>query len=121
MVLGSGPGIGVGVASNFSVRGFTHVALVSRNSERLKEDWNKVLDAVQERGYSCQVKTWTCDISDPEQLKKTLAEVENFGSLECVLFNAGRVAGKPPLEESVEAIEKDFRVIMSFTLDLMSS
>lgn len=110
MILGSGPGIGVGVASNFSVRGFTHVALVSRNAERLKEDWNNVLDAVQERGYSCQVKTWNCDLSDLEQLKKTLAEIESFGGLECVLFNAARVAGKPPLEEGVEDIEKDFRV-----------
>lgn len=110
VVLGSGPGIGIAVAQAFSVRGFTHIALVSRNSDRLKEDQNKVLDAIQERGYSCQVKTWTCDLANSEQLKKTLKEIEGFGGLECVLFNAARVAGKPPLEESVEAIEQDFRV-----------
>jgi NAD(P)-dependent dehydrogenase (short-subunit alcohol dehydrogenase family) len=110
VVLGSGPGIGVGVASNFAVRGFTHIALVARNADRLKEDQGKVLDAIQERGYSCQVKTWPCDLTDFEALKKTLSEIESFGNLECVLFNAARVAGKPPLEESVEDIEKDFRV-----------
>ncbi|SMR61852.1 unnamed protein product [Zymoseptoria tritici ST99CH_1A5] len=110
LVLGSGPGIGVGVASTFAVRGFTHIALVSRNGDRLKEDQGKVLDAIQERGYSCQVKTWTCDLTDFEALGKTLKEVEGFGTLECVLFNAARVAGKPPLEEDVEAIEKDFRL-----------
>lgn len=110
VVLGSGPGIGVGVACNFSVRGFTHIALVSRNGDRLKQDQDKVLDAIQERGYSCQVKTWTCDLTDLDQLKKTLGEVESYGSLECVLFNAARVAGKPPLEESLENIEQDFRV-----------
>jgi NAD(P)-dependent dehydrogenase (short-subunit alcohol dehydrogenase family) len=110
VVLGSGPGIGIGVASTFAVRGFTHVALVSRDGNRLKEDKGKVLDTIQERGYSCQVKTWTCDLTDFDQLKKTLGEIEGFGTLECVLFNAARVAGKPPLEESTEAIEKDFRV-----------
>ncbi|KAI6818801.1 hypothetical protein KC315_g8934 [Hortaea werneckii] len=110
VVLGSGPGIGVQVACTFSVRGFTHIALVSRNAERLEKDWNRVLDAVQERGYSCQVKKWVCDISDLDALNTTLKEIERFGSLECVLFNAARVAGKPPFDESVEDIEKDFRI-----------
>ena len=110
IVLGSGPGIGVGVASTFSVRGFTHVALISRDKERLAQDQDRVLDAIQERGYTCQVKTWVCDISNLDQLKQTLADLESFGGLECVLFNAARVAGKPPLEETTEAIEQDFRV-----------
>ncbi|CAK3773819.1 Hypothetical predicted protein [Lecanosticta acicola] len=110
VVLGSGPGIGVAVASNFSVRGFTHIALVARSKDRLKEDQGKVLDAIQERGYSCQVKTWPCDLSDLQQLKKTLADIDDFGGLECVLFNAARVAGKPPLEENVEDLERDFRL-----------
>lgn len=109
-ILGSGPGIGVAVASAFAVRGFTHIALVSRNKDRLEKDQDTVLDAIQERGYSCQVKTWTCDLANIEQLGKTLSEIEKFGSLNCVLFNAARVAGKPPMEESIEAIELDFRV-----------
>lgn len=110
VILGSGPGIGIAVAKVFSVRGFTHVALVSRNKERLAQDEDGVLDAIQERGYSCRVKTWVCDIADLKQLNTTLKEIETFGSLECVLFNPARVAGNPPLEESAEAIEADFRV-----------
>ena len=110
LVLGSGPGIGVSVASTFAVRGFTHIALVSRDKDRLKQDQNQVLDAIQERGYSSQVKLWPCDIADLDALKSTLKEIESFGTLECVLFNAARVAGKPPLEESLESIEQDFRV-----------
>lgn len=110
VVLGSGPGIGVATASVFAVRGFTHIALVARNKERLAKDEDSILDAIQERGYSCQVKTWTCDISNLQQLKGVLAEIEGFGSLECVFFNAARVAGKPPLEEDVEEMERDFRV-----------
>ena len=110
VVIGSGPGIGVQVACTFSVRGFTHIALISRNEARLQEDRNKVLESVQERGYSCQVKTWACDISDLAALKSTLKETEDFGSLECVLFNAARVAHTPPLEETIENMEQDFRV-----------
>jgi len=110
VVLGSGPGIGIAVAKVFSVRGFTHVALVSRNKERLAQDEDGVLDAIQERGYSCRVKTWVCDISNLKQLNSTLKDIESFGTLECVLFNPARVAGQPPLEESTEAIEADFRV-----------
>jgi hypothetical protein len=49
-------------------------------------------------------------LTDDEQLKKILGEVEKFGTLECVLYNAARVAGKPPLEESGEEIEADFKV-----------
>ncbi|EMC98402.1 hypothetical protein BAUCODRAFT_423825 [Baudoinia panamericana UAMH 10762] len=108
LILGSGPGIGVAVGQVFSVRGFTHIALVSRDSNRLKEDQDKVLDAIQERGYSCQVKTWACDLTDLNALKSLLNEIEDFGSLECVFFNPARVAGKPPLEESTEMILKDF-------------
>ena len=110
MVLGSGPGIGVGVASAFSVRGFTHIALVSRDKTRLAKDQDAVLDAIQERGYSCVVRTWACDLTTFDQLSKTLAEIEKFGQLECVLFNAARVAGLPPLEENIEQIENDFRL-----------
>ena len=111
VVLGSGPDIGVAVPKVFSVRGFTHIALVSRNKSRLEKDEDSVLDAIQQRGYSCQTKTWPCDLTDFEQLDKTLSEIEKFGTLECVLFNAARVAGKPPLEESIEDIEQDFRVL----------
>lgn len=110
LVLGSGPGIGVAVASAFSVRGFSHIALVSRDATRLAQDEDKVLDAIQERGYSCRVKTWACDLCDFDAFKKVQQEVEGFGSLECVFFNAARVAGTPPLEEKLENIEQDFRV-----------
>jgi NAD(P)-dependent dehydrogenase (short-subunit alcohol dehydrogenase family) len=83
---------------------------VSRDKARLEKDQDTVLDAIQERGYSCIVRSWSCDLADLDQLNQTLAEVEKFGRLECVLFNAARVAGRPPLVETIEAIENDFRL-----------
>jgi NAD(P)-dependent dehydrogenase (short-subunit alcohol dehydrogenase family) len=110
LVLGSGPGIGVGVASVFGIRGFTHIALVARDAERLKQDQQSVLDAVKESGNTVDVKTWACDLTNYDALNATLKEIEHFGSLECVLYNAARVQGQPPLEESREAIQKDLEV-----------
>jgi short-subunit dehydrogenase len=49
IILGSGPGIGVSVAKTFCVRGFTHVALVSRDKKRLDQDEDDVLDAIRGR------------------------------------------------------------------------
>lgn len=110
VILGSGPGIGVHIASHFAVSGFTHIALVSRSAARLAQDEDTVLSAIQERGYTCRVQTWSCDLSDLSELRRTLAEIGGFGRLECVVFNAARVAGCAPLEESTEALERDFRV-----------
>jgi len=110
VVIGSGPGIGVSVASSFAVRNFTHIALISRDATRLEQDEDRVLTAVQERGYPAQVKTWAVDICDSKALKQALEEIQDFGTLECVFFNAARVGGKPLLEEDVEDIERDFRV-----------
>lgn len=49
-------------------------------------------------------------MADSPKARSILADIEKFGSIECVLFNAAREAGKPPLEETVEQIEQDFQV-----------
>lgn len=108
VVLGSGPGIGVAIASAFAVRGFTHIALLSRDATRLSQDEDTVLTAIQERGYTSRVQTWAVDLCDTTALKAALSEIQSFGSVECVLFNAARVAGKPLLEESVDDVARDF-------------
>jgi NAD(P)-dependent dehydrogenase (short-subunit alcohol dehydrogenase family) len=110
VVLGSGPGIGVGVAGVFAAHGFTHIALVARNAQRLEQDKQSVLEAVQDSSNKCEVKTWPCDLTDYTALHATLKEIEAFGSLECVFYNAARVQGKGPLEETREAIQKDLEV-----------
>ncbi|KAL2793513.1 putative NADP(+)-dependent dehydrogenase [Aspergillus keveii] len=110
LLLGSGPGIGVSVASRFARSHFGAVALVARNAEQLSKDRATVLAAVAEAGRAVEVRTWQADISDLSLLEKTLKEVEEFGAVECVYFNAARVAPSPLLEFPVEKIEADFRV-----------
>jgi NAD(P)-dependent dehydrogenase (short-subunit alcohol dehydrogenase family) len=110
LLLGSGPGIGVSVASRFARSHFSAVALVARNGEQLSKDRATVLAAASEAGRAVEVRTWQADISDLSLLEKTLKEVEEFGSVECVYFNAARVAPSPLLEFPDEEIEADFRV-----------
>ncbi|CEL06534.1 hypothetical protein ASPCAL09707 [Aspergillus calidoustus] len=110
LLLGSGPGIGVSVASRFARSHFSAVALIARNAEQLSKDRAAVLAAAADAGRQVEVRTWQTDVSELELLEKTLREVEAFGSVECVYFNAARVAPSPLLEFPVEGIEADFRV-----------
>lgn len=61
------------------------------------------------------VKTWTVDLNNSnlnnsKSLKVALEEVQLFGQVECVLFNAAAVRTSQLLEEPEEGIERDFRV-----------
>ncbi|KAK0742950.1 putative short-chain alcohol dehydrogenase [Schizothecium vesticola] len=109
VVIGSGPGIGIGVASVF-VRdgGFGNVALLSRNSVRLAQDV-QTLNLL--RVSKVCVMAFKADASDPEDLKTSLARVEaEFGAPDVVLYNASRMA-KGDFEEysEIEMVE-DFKV-----------
>ncbi|KAJ0418824.1 hypothetical protein BJY00DRAFT_173831 [Aspergillus carlsbadensis] len=110
VLLGSGPGIGVSVASRFAQGHFSAVALVARNGEQLSKDRATVLSAAAEAGREVEVRTWQADIGDLDLLYKTLREIEAFGAVECVYFNAARVGPSELLEFPVEGIDRDFRV-----------
>ena len=110
VVVGSGPGIGVHTASLFASRGFGHVVLLSRNSQRLEEDAKTVKDAA---GGDIKVDTVPVDIADTKALEKALAGVKDkIGDtqLEAVLFNAARIGLSKFFEFAVEDMEQDFRV-----------
>lgn len=109
VVFGSGPGIGVGVASLFAERGFNKVALLSRNAERLQEDVASVKEGA--KGKSVDVRAYPADLADPEGLKSVLARVESdFGKPEVVVYNASHLTKSALGEYSWEQVEIDLRV-----------
>jgi NAD(P)-dependent dehydrogenase (short-subunit alcohol dehydrogenase family) len=110
LVVGSGPGIGVSTASLFASRKFNKIALISRDPERIKEDRESVLQNARKAGRNVEVKTWNVDVTDTIALQKILKEVERFGSVSCVLFNAARVGMSKLLEFEESEILKDFMV-----------
>jgi short-subunit dehydrogenase len=112
VVFGSGPGIGISVASSFAVHGFNHIVLLSRNAERLQSDKNTILG--QTGGTSVKIDTIQVDISDQSALKKALTKIDDLGgNIECIFFNAAKVAPSPLLEFPVEELELDFKVMCS--------
>ncbi|KAE9380072.1 putative NADP(+)-dependent dehydrogenase [Stipitochalara longipes BDJ] len=110
VVLGSGPGIGVSVASLWAKNGFEKVALLARDSARLKIDSRTVSEAAGAVGKFVEVQTWSVDLTNTKALNIILEEVQLFGQIDCVLFNATAVRKSKLLEEPEEIIEQDFRL-----------
>lgn len=113
LMVGSGPGIGVAVASVFAQHQFDQVALLARNISQLQKDRDTVIAAAAKTGRNVNVKIWKIDIGDINALTKTLDEVRRFGIPECVYFNAARVGPSGLFEFPYEGIEEDFRVRVS--------
>ncbi|GIK05162.1 hypothetical protein Aspvir_009264 [Aspergillus viridinutans] len=110
LLIGCGPGIGVAVASLFAQRYFNNVALFARNPVQLEKDRETVLASAASVNRVVTVQTWQVDIGDLRRLEEALAEVAQFGDLECVYFNAARVAPSPLLEFPISGLEEDFKV-----------
>ena len=65
------------------------------------------------------IKTWSTDIIDLASYKKVLSEVEKFGEITCVVFNAARDEPSELLKFDESEIVKDFMV--SVLLSTLSS
>ena len=98
------------MASLFASRKFNKIALIARDPERIKQDRESVLQNARIAGRNVEVKTWSVDITDTIAFEKILKEVEGFGSVSCVLFNAARVGMSKLLEFEESEILKDFMV-----------
>jgi NAD(P)-dependent dehydrogenase (short-subunit alcohol dehydrogenase family) len=114
LLIGSGPGIGVAVASLFAQRYFHNIALFARNPVQLEKDRETILASAASVNRSVTVQTWQVDIGDLHRLEEALAQVAQFGDLKCVYFNAARVAPSPFFEFPISGIEEDFRVLSTF-------
>jgi NADP-dependent 3-hydroxy acid dehydrogenase YdfG len=110
LLIGSGPGVGVAVASHFAQKHFDRIALFARNPQQLQKDREAVLAAAARVNRVVVVQTWQVDIGDQRRLEQALAGVEQFGRLECVYFNAARVGHSQLFQFPLKSIEEDFRV-----------
>ncbi|KAL1608140.1 hypothetical protein SLS60_003079 [Paraconiothyrium brasiliense] len=118
VAFGSGPGIGNHVSAEFVSKGFSHVILLARNEQRLK---NEDAAFVSKASSNVRVDTLRLDLSDlssiPGILKK-IDELTKGEELEVVFFNAARIKPSGVLEVAVEEIEEDFKVGAPYTLGL---
>lgn len=110
VVIGSGPGIGVSVAKLFSQKRYDKIALIARDAERIQNERNDVLHAAKAVGRQVDVRTWSVDITDTERLNQAFTEIDEFGDLETLFFNAALVRPSRLLEFPSEEILYDFQV-----------
>lgn len=88
VIFGSGPGIGVHVASRFVREGFEKVVLLSRNATRLSDD----AFIVYSNAPQTQVSTVAVDLTKPADLERALRDIEfvlGGTQIECVQFGMG--------------------------------
>jgi NAD(P)-dependent dehydrogenase (short-subunit alcohol dehydrogenase family) len=113
VILGSGPGIGVGVASHFASQSFGRVALISRNAERLKEDAETV--KADSGKKDLQVKVYAVDVGNVLALEKTLRQVaHDLGPPEVVVYNAARLRQSKFGDVPAKQLTEDFQVCFIF-------
>ncbi|GAB0135986.1 hypothetical protein EsDP_00004305 [Epichloe bromicola] len=106
VVIGSGPGIGVHVASHFASKGFSKIALVARNTEQLDRD----SAAVQSDHGHVDVRAYPVDVTDSAGLRAALDRItDDLGPPEVVFFNAARVKPSLLLEVGDEEMLYDFK------------
>jgi NAD(P)-dependent dehydrogenase (short-subunit alcohol dehydrogenase family) len=114
VVIGSGPGIGLNVASTFAANGFSRIYLISRNEKRLESDKATVL--ARSGRQNVNIETLSADISDIDSLRAALQKIDNRSyPVEAVFFNAARVEASSLLQYPIEEVERDFRVRPNFS------
>jgi short-subunit dehydrogenase len=109
IIFGSGPGIGVHVASRFARGGFEKVILVSRNAARLRND----AFIVYSNAPRVQVSTVAADLASPADLQRALRKIGDVlgdTPVECVHYNAARASQTTLLEESVDDLRANLEV-----------
>ena len=108
LIVGSGPGIGLAVGRLFAQKQFNRVAIISRDSQRLEKDKQSIISAAE--GKSLEVRTHSLDVAELPALRTTLDELKDFGTPECIFFNAARVRPSPLLQADTKEIEYDFQI-----------
>jgi NAD(P)-dependent dehydrogenase (short-subunit alcohol dehydrogenase family) len=123
IVLGSGPGIGVGVASHFASQNFDRVALLSRNAERLQSDVAAVSEAARGANRSdVTVQPYPVDVSDMASLERVLRQVvQELGKPEVVVYNAAALTHGKFFEATEEDVNRDFKVSIPRSFDMQHS
>lgn len=99
IIFGSGPGIGVHVASRFAREGFAKVILLSRDATRLAND----AFIVYSNAPQVEVSTVAGDLASPIDLQRALQKISDVlgdTPVECVLYNAAKATRTVLLEES---------------------
>lgn len=103
-IVGSGPGVGEAVARRFGREGY-RIGLVARNSEKLKEQQERLaVDGIE--------TVWVvADAGNPDELERAITQlVRSLGQCDVLVYNAAVLKSGLPLDLSADTIAKEFKV-----------
>jgi NAD(P)-dependent dehydrogenase (short-subunit alcohol dehydrogenase family) len=104
IIVGAGPGIGVGVARAFGATGFA-VSLLARGQRNLDE----ATSALTETG--ADVAAFVADAAHPESLRVAIqAALARFGAADALLYNAVSFSQGLPTTVDPASLTRDFNV-----------
>ncbi len=104
LVTGASSGIGRGLAVRLAREGWA-VGLAARREARLEEVAGDVRD------YDGVASVHVCDVSEPEQVRRAVAECRTaLGPVDLLVANAGIAARALPDDLDAEEVERVFRV-----------
>ena len=87
-IFGAGPGNGAAFATRLLMEGY-NVAVLSRSADSIVKLASSIGPEEKIRGYPC-------DVTSDEAVQSALTAIQNdFGSISCVIYNAGSGSFKP--------------------------
>ncbi len=106
LITGGGRGIGAATALEFASMG-SKVAITSRSEIEL----NAVAEKSKELGLKGQILPYVCDLSDPEQIKKTCRKIRReLGTIRVLVNNAGTIEVEKIEDVTLESFDRTFAV-----------
>ena len=102
IVTGGSRGIGEAISTKFAKEGYNVVINYLNNDERASMLKNKL-----EREYNANILLVKADVSIESEVKEMIdLTIDKFGSINCLINNAGIAIDKPFLEKSVDEFKK---------------
>lgn len=104
VIVGSGPGVGAGIAKKFGSNGF-RVVLISRTKSSMERSLEDLRQAhIESHGVSA-------DAADPGSIKTAFNQVKKeFGATDVMVYNAANIVPGDPLSLTEQQLIDDFKV-----------
>jgi NAD(P)-dependent dehydrogenase (short-subunit alcohol dehydrogenase family) len=104
-ITGGSRGLGLAMAEEFARRG-AQIAICARDEEELERARQTI-----EREAGGTVMTFVCDVSDREQVERTVLKVQShFGAIDVLVNNAGIIAVGPVENQNLEDFEEAMKI-----------
>lgn len=119
LLFAASKGLGRAAATELAREG-ARVALASRNPDNLDSAKEHIVEAV---GVDADaVRTYTCDLAAPEEIRETVeAAGDEFGGLDVLVTNHGGPPVQPIDETDVETLDRTYELVLRSTVVALQS